>query len=92
MRNRERLSYSFRNYNLLRSKLGRQFFRLSSTLKSESQDHALRACVYIYIRKHNLLSFIACCIALFEDNPQVCLERVLEDLLCLKWNPTLIRA
>ena len=31
-RNRERLSYSFRNYNLLRSKLGRQFFRLSSTL------------------------------------------------------------
>ena len=35
-------------------------------LKNESQGHALRACVYIYIRKHNLLPFIACCIALFE--------------------------
>ena len=35
-------------------------------LKNESQGHALRACVYIYIRKHNLLPFIACCIVLFE--------------------------
>ena len=61
-------------------------------VNNESRGQALRACVYIYIRKHNLLPFIACCIALFEDNPQVCLERVLEDLLCPKWNPTLIRA
>ena len=32
LRNRERLSYSFRNYNLLRSKLDRKFFRLRTPL------------------------------------------------------------
>ena len=33
----------------------------SSLLKNESQGHALHACVYIYIRKHNLLLSIECC-------------------------------
>ena len=60
-------------------------------VNNESRGQALRACVYIYIRKHNLLPFIACCIALFEVIRKLALERVLEDLLCLKWNPTLIR-
>ena len=36
LRNRERLSYSFRNYNLLRSKLDRQFFRLRTPLNEKN--------------------------------------------------------
>ena len=39
---------------------------VSPSLMNESRDYALRACVYIYTRKHNLLPFIACCIALFQ--------------------------
>ena len=42
LRNRERLSYSFRNYNLPRSKLHRQFFRLRTPLKPGSHEDESR--------------------------------------------------
>ena len=40
LRNRERLSSLFRNYNLLRSKLGRQFLRLRRVKKMRNIEHA----------------------------------------------------
>ena len=57
-------------------------FTVAAIITQLYRGHVLRACVYIYIRKHNIL----------KDFMQACLERVLEDLLSLKWNPTLIRA
>ena len=38
--------------------------------------HVLRACVYVYIEEHNLLSSIA-----YWSTPQACFKRVLEDFL-----------
>ena len=57
---------------------------MSRSLKeNESQGNALRACVYVYIREHNILPFIACCISLFKILKQACFKRSLEDFFLI---------